>query len=245
MQHFLPSLQSLLVSSYDINSLEQHARCGISLSYLRTLLVIKSQNLILDNSSTMQAMTTEQPVFANIAKQVQYEIDATCLGSIDVIQEEYGSPAKDSATESRVTTRVVLSQSCNIGFFHSLILIKIPDAEQSTNQWLATTIMDVRWLHTSKRRKTGDWYFANTGEISKQHLASAFDEVTHTLVYSVAIEWLGEGDSTLWRSSRLLLCHLSAQPYFSIEPDPRGTFVQSLAIRKGKYTSNNLLELLD
>jgi hypothetical protein len=66
------------------------------------------------------------------------------------------------------------------------------------------------------------------GTVLEEFLACAYHEKKKLLAYSVSLDYLNKSKQEHHcYMSRLCLCHVGVQSYWDIDPDPRGTFIDS------------------
>jgi hypothetical protein len=210
------------------------------LSFIRDLTQIESQTLILNFDPILQSIWPIKPSqpdsWIMVGRGAQDAIEAT-LGALLEAGETFDMSNEDSLRDlsPRVSTKVAFNNLATLGFFQTLIYLPTPSVGGQPF-WNLTMIMDIRWLDTPKARKTGVWGFGTVGTTQDEYLAGAYHEGKKLLAYSVSLEYRDKSREThRWFTSQLCLAYLGPQEYYEIDPDPRGTFIDSNMYDLGKY----------
>jgi len=161
--------------------------------------------------------------WGRVGVEAQKAIEATIGGHAESYDYVDTKPE-----DSRVTTNVTFNEGGTIGFFQSLILYPT-DNSRIQPHWLATMIMDVRWLDIPKARKTGVWRMSTrVGTPREIDLACAYHEETKQLAYTASVTYFDRTDDegSRWYFTYLCLTYISPQEW-DIDRDPRGTFIDT------------------
>lgn len=200
---------------------------------------IKSQTLIIDFESVLESMwpmKLSQPnSWSMVGRGAQDAIEAT-LGFLAELQETFDMSKEDTLRDlsPRISTKATFNSPATIGFFQTLMYLPLPSVGGQPF-WNLTMIMDIRWLDIPKARKTGIWDFGNVGTTQHECLACDYHEGKRLLAYSVCLEYRDKSQDThRWFLSRLCLAYLGPQEYYEIDPDPRGTYIESASYILGE-----------
>jgi hypothetical protein len=229
----------VLSNTWSLESFKQIPSNICTTSFIRDMLCIMSSNLKIDFEPILQAMVYGQAYrsrqWRRVAVGAQEAIQATMEGLVEVHKHINMSDEMDKRDLTpRTSTNITFNKSATIGFFQSLICYPRPSV-RGQPLWDVTMIMDIRYLDIPKARKTGNWAMGIIGSVHEEVLACAYHEKTKLLAYSVSLDYLNKSKQEYhWFMSRLCLCHIGVQSHWDIDPDPRGTFIDSNTYAIGK-----------
>jgi hypothetical protein len=233
--------QTITATTWDLRILDKGPKGARPLSFLRDLMQIKSQNLVVDFEPILDQLlwpeSTYQPhAWDLVGAGAQAAIDATMTSLLEAYQDfEMSNEDALRDLSPRASTKTTFNVASTLGFFQTLIYLPLPSVGGQPF-WNLTMIMDIRSLETPKARKTGIWGFANVGTTQDEHLAYAYNEGKRLLAYSVCLEYMDRSkEIRRWFISRLCLVYLGPQEYYDIDVDPRGTFIESAMYDLGEF----------
>jgi len=238
----IPNSPTLVPKFWDLNSLGKITSSLRSLSFLRDMLTIESQTLIVDFEPIPGvARTMARTNFCQSQNWTRIGIGAqrAIQDTLDGLAESHEH--LDMSAEAglrdmtpRISTRATFNSLATLGFFQSVIQYPLP-SKDGQPFWSLTMIMDIRSLDYHKARKTGSWVFMKSGTVQEEYLACSYHEERKLLAYSVCMEWMDKSEETpRWFGARLCLAYIGVQEW-DIDPDPRGTFITTKSYDLGNF----------
>lgn len=180
------------------------------------LFAIHSQTLTADMSPLLGNIRIDPLTLNNMEEQTR-----TLQESVDTsLSRIHGFLAKHtrldlakvpSKAKPSISTNVTFDSNATLAFFQSAVYTPIPPDENGQMRWAVSLLLDIFWLETPMRRKTGR---LNTMIIigkEKECLAIDYHPQTHTVIYSLSVRYYNKAKNQHWISSSILVCHLSAQ----------------------------------
>jgi hypothetical protein len=235
-----PSFEASLT---EIESLSPTQPGNLSPAWIRHFRTIKSNTVVVDCDSVLQAMARGLNIspyaWPTVSRNAQSAIEVTANGMNEAIVDYKLEPEESlKDTAPRITTSVTFDYSVTRAFFHSVIYNPVASS-RGQPMWIPTMIMDIRSIENPKARKTGKWMIGIVGTVSQENIASAYHEESKLLAFSVSLIFNNRAAETHWCFlTRLCLCNLSEPLYRNSQADKRGTFLDSLSYNLCKLNIN-------